>query len=82
VPLVKPATTIGEVVPVAVTPPGEDVTVYSVIALPPSDVGAVKDTVASLFPAVASVIVGALGTVFLTKRTEHPAKETKLLKEA
>jgi len=63
VPLVKPVTVMGLVVPVAVKLPGFDVTVNTVIALPPVLVGAVNDTVASPFPAVAVPIVGASGAV-------------------
>nr|WP_263864072.1 hypothetical protein [Paenibacillus lycopersici] len=63
VPFVNPVTVIGPaVVLVSVTFPGLDVTVYSVIALPPSLAGAVKLTVAVPFPAVAVTPVGALGT--------------------
>jgi hypothetical protein len=47
---------------VAVMPLGLDVAVYNVIALPPLDTGAVKATVACVFPRVAVPIVGALGT--------------------
>jgi len=63
VPLVKPVTVIGLVVPVAVKLPGFDVTVKPVIALPPVLVGAVNDTVACPSPAVAVPMVGALGAV-------------------
>ena len=59
-PFVKPVTIIGLAVPVALTFPGLEVTVYPVIALPPSELGAVKDTVACEFPAIAFPIVGAL----------------------
>ena len=47
---------------VAITSPGSDVTVYSVIGLPPSEAGAVHETVASLSPGVADKLVGASGT--------------------
>jgi hypothetical protein len=62
-PLVKPVTVIGEEPPVPVNPPGLDVTVYEVIAEPPSLPGGVKVTVASPLPAVAVPIVGAPGTL-------------------
>jgi hypothetical protein len=62
VPLVNPATTIGELVPETEIFPGEDVTVYPVMALPPLDTDAVKATLACAFPAVAIGLVGALGT--------------------
>ena len=58
-PLVRPVTVIGELAPLAVAPPGVAVTVYPVIAEPPSFVGAVNDTVAWVFPAVADTPVGA-----------------------
>jgi hypothetical protein len=46
VPSVRPETTaVKAPVVVAVFPPGDDVTVYPVTGLPPSDVGAVQDTV-------------------------------------
>jgi hypothetical protein len=61
VPLDNPVTTIGEDAPVPVNPPGEEVTVYPVIALEPTFVGAVKVTEACAFPPVAVPIVGAPG---------------------
>ena len=63
VPLVSPVTVIGFVVPVAVIPPGLDVTVYDVIGLPPSDAGAVKSTAAAVLPGTAVTIVGTPGAV-------------------
>ena len=54
---------IGLALPVAVRPPGLDVTRYDVIALPPFDAGGVKLTVACALPALAVPIVGAPGTV-------------------
>ncbi len=56
-------TAIGLAVPEAVLPPGLDVTVYPVIALPPFEAGAVKLTVACAFPAFAVAPVGSSGTV-------------------
>ena len=47
---------------VQVSPPGEAVTVYSVIAAPPVDVDATNETVATAFPATTDVMRGALGT--------------------
>jgi hypothetical protein len=61
VPVVNPDTVIGELAPVPVTPPGEDVTVYTVIGLPPSLAGGVKVIKALAMPAVAVPIVGAPG---------------------
>ena len=49
--------------PIAVMPPGLDVTVYPVITLPPVLDGATKATLAEAFPAVATTLVGAPGTV-------------------
>jgi hypothetical protein len=61
VPLDKPVTTTGEDAPVPVNPPGDEVTVYVVIALDPTFVGSVKATDAWASPAVAVPIIGALG---------------------
>ena len=77
--VVKPVTTRGELVPVVVKPPGEDVTVYAVIVLPPSEAGALKATLAWALPAVATGPVGAPGTVIgvtavdAAEATEFPA---------
>ena len=54
---------MGDVVPIAVMPPGLDVTVYPVIKLPPVLAGATKATLAVVLPAVATTLVGAPGTV-------------------
>jgi hypothetical protein len=75
----KPVTTRGELVPVVVKSPGEDVTVYAVIALPPSEVGGLNATLACALPAVATGPVGAPETVIgvtaveATEATELPA---------
>jgi hypothetical protein len=47
----------------AVTPPGDDVTVYPVMALPPFDAGGDQVTVAEALPPVALADVGAPGLV-------------------
>jgi hypothetical protein len=47
---------------VPVIPPGDEITVYPVIAPPPTLEGAVKVTDAVVFPAVAVPMVGASGT--------------------
>jgi hypothetical protein len=47
----------------AVTPPGDAVTVYPVMAEPPLLTGAVHDTTAWAFPGVAVTAIGAPGTV-------------------
>jgi len=59
---VRPVTVIGDDAPDAVMLPGDDVTVYDVIADPPV-APAVKGTDACAFPDVAVPIVGACGTV-------------------
>ena len=55
--LVEPTGTVHE------SPPGDAVTTYPVIGVPPLDAGAVKDTVAVSSPTVAIRDVGAPGTV-------------------
>ena len=62
-PFVRPDTVIGLDAPVPVMPPGDDVTVYPVMAAPPFDAGAVNVIDADVLPAVAVPIVGAPGTV-------------------
>ena len=59
----RPVITMGDAAPVAVSPPGIEVTVYPVIAEPPVLVGAVNATLALALPAEAVPIVGAPGTV-------------------
>jgi hypothetical protein len=63
VPFVNPVIVMGDAEPVAVTPPGLDVTRYPVIGDPPSLAGAVKVTDAEALAPVAVPIVGAPGTV-------------------
>jgi len=53
----------GDATPLALMPPGDDVTVYEVTGEPPFDAGAVNVTAACALPAVAMPIVGAPGTV-------------------
>src|SRR5450432_1926606 len=53
---------MGEIAAVPVKLPGVDVAVYPVIGDPPSEAGAVNDTVACPLPAVAVPMVGAPGT--------------------
>ena len=55
--MVNPVTVADVLAVVAVKLPGEDVTVYWVIAAPPSDAGAVHDTVACPLPPVADTPV-------------------------
>jgi hypothetical protein len=61
--LIKPLTINGLDDPEAVKLPGLEVTVYDVIASPPSEAGAVKETVACALPMVAVPMVGVPGTV-------------------
>ena len=61
--MVNPVTVADVLAVVAVKLPGEDVTVYWVIAAPPFDAGAVHETSASVLPPVADTPVGAPGTV-------------------
>ena len=61
--MVSPATVIGEDAPVAVRPPGEEVTVYPVITAPPVFAGAVKLTVALPLLTIAEILVGTPGAV-------------------
>ena len=61
VPFVSPDTVTGLDAAEPVNPPGLDVAVYEVIALPPFDAGAEKLTVAEALPAVAITPVGAPG---------------------
>ena len=63
VPLVSPVTVIGDEAPVAVRPPGDEVTVYPVIADPPVFTGAVKLTVALPLLTIAEILVGTPGAV-------------------
>jgi hypothetical protein len=46
---------------VAVTPPGDEMTVYPVIALPPLEAGAVHETNALRSPDIADTSIGASG---------------------
>jgi hypothetical protein len=50
-----------------VRPPGEEVTVYMVMGLPPSDAGADHEIVADRFPSVAVTLVGGPGGVRYAK---------------
>jgi hypothetical protein len=59
--LVSPLTVIGLPTPLAVRPPGDEVTVYEVIAAPPLLTGGVNEIVAWLSPPIASGAVGAPG---------------------
>ena len=61
--MVRPVTVTDVAVVVAVTSPGADVTVYSVIGLPPSEAGAVHETIAETSVGIAFTSVGASGTI-------------------
>ena len=73
--MVNPVTVVDVPAVVAVKLPGEDVTVYWLIAAPPSDAGAVHDTVASALPPVAETPVGTPGTVAGTTALDAPDAE-------
>ena len=75
--MVRPVTVTDVAVVVAVTPPGSDVTVYPVIGLPPSEVGAVHATTARTSSGVADTPLGAPGTVGVV--TEFDASEVALV---
>ena len=62
VPLVNPVTTSGLLLPLAVAPPGEAITVYPVTADPPVLDGAPKLTDTCPLPGVPLTLVGAPGT--------------------
>ena len=64
-PLVNPLTLaeVAGAATVTLPPAGDEVTVYEVIALPPSDTGAVHDTLAEALPPVALTSVGAPGAL-------------------
>lgn len=67
---------------VHVAPPGEAVTVYPVIAAPPSLIGAVNETVALESPATAVMDVGASGAdagVAVTETVEDSESPTPLV---
>ena len=63
VPLVRPVTVTDVPVVVAVISPGAEVAVYSVIGLPPSEAGAVHETIAETSVGIADTSVGASGTI-------------------
>ena len=60
---VRPITVTDVPVVVAVTPPGDEITVYSVMALPPLEAGAVHETNAWRSPGTADTPMGGSGTV-------------------
>ena len=62
-PFVKPVTLQEVVALVQVNPPGDEVTVYPVIALPPLDPGALQLTIDEALAIVPETLVGAPGTV-------------------
>src|SRR5438132_1338420 len=61
--LLRPVSVADVPATVALAPAGLEVTVYEVMALPPSLAGAVQETDAEALPAVAETAVGAPGTV-------------------
>jgi hypothetical protein len=62
VPLLNPVTTSGELDPVAVKLPGEEVAVYEIVPVPRT-AGAVKATLTCVLPAVPTTEVGAPGFI-------------------
>ena len=58
-----------------VNPPGKEVTVYVVIALPPLDPGAVQLTTDDAFATVPETLVGAPGIVLGITLDDVPAGE-------
>ena len=76
VPLVRPVTVSEVAVVVAVIPPRDEMTVYSVTVLPPSEDGAVHETVARRFPGIADTFVGELGTVVATTKVPSVVEVT------
>ena len=62
---------------VAVTPSGSEVTVYSVIGLPPSEAGAVHETTAETSLGIADTPLGTPGTT--AGVTELDASEDRLV---
>ncbi len=63
--------TIGEFVPDAVMSPGDDVTVYEMIAAPPFELGGENDIVALSSPATACTASGAVGSVVVELLPEY-----------
>jgi len=61
VPFVRFLNNTGDTVSLTVLPPGEDVTVYPVMAEPPLLAGALNETSADVFPGDADTPVGAPG---------------------
>src|SRR5215469_2957797 len=62
VPLVSPITVSGEAGPLAVSPPGDEVTVYDVTGRPPSVTGGLNATVTWWFPGVSVLMDAGPGT--------------------
>ena len=63
---------------VQVNPPGDEVTVYPVIALPPFDPGAVQLTTDDALATVPETPVGAPGTVLGVTLADVPALEVPI----
>src|SRR5260221_1205730 len=61
VPFLSPGTSTGECSPAPIKPPGDEVTMYEVMADPPFESGAAKLTVACPSPAMARTSRGAAG---------------------
>jgi hypothetical protein len=74
-PFVRPATVIGELVLVNVSPVSTTVSVYEVIGVPPLSAGAANVTVAVSSPRVAVTVVGASGIEAGIIELERPEVE-------
>ena len=66
--MVKCVTVIGDPVPLAVRPPGDEVKVYPVMGAPPVKEGAMKATVACVSPGVALIAVAEPGTAAMMEK--------------
>ena len=77
-PLASPVTTHEVPELVHVLAPGVEVTVYEVTAAPPSEAGAVQDTVAAPFPGLADTPVGAPGNRPRGDRSRSAADATEV----
>jgi len=76
--LVSPVTVHEVVAVVHVNEPGDEVTVYPVIAEPPVEDGAVHDTTAWVLPETPDTAVGAPGTVAGVTAEETPELQPTL----
>jgi hypothetical protein len=73
---VRPVTVTEVPEVVAVTPPGSDVTAYSVMGLPPFEADAVHETTAETSLGIADTLPGALGTLVRVTDEESVVDDT------